>query len=209
MKAILVGSSGLIGGELLKLLEADSDFTEVIALIRKKSQNSNAKIKETIVDFEAIPTSIFQGIDVVFCCLGTTIGKAGSKEAFEKVDYQYPLEIAKIAFENGVKKYEIVTALGSSAQSSIYYNQVKGRVEEALAAIGFESLGIFRPSMLLGDRQEFRLGEKIGKAFMQAFAFLIPDTYKAIHASKVAEAMIDFAKTSNNGCNIIESKAML
>lgn len=209
MKAIVVGSTGLIGSELLKLLEKDQSFTKITALVRKKTNLVSTKVLEVEVDFGSLPAALFEKQEVVFCCLGTTIKKAGSKEAFRKVDYEYPLLTAKIAKEKGVEQFAIVTAMGSNPQSKIFYNNVKGDIENALKNINFDSLGIFRPSMLLGERSEVRTGERIGQAVMKLFSWAIPKNYKAIQAKSVAIAMVNFAKRKQKGNIIIENGQML
>jgi uncharacterized protein YbjT (DUF2867 family) len=209
MEAIVVGSTGLIGSELLKLLENDQSFSKVTALVRKKTTAFTTKVNEVMVDFGSLPVDLFENQDVVFCCLGTTIKKAGSKEAFRKVDFEYPLLTAKIAKEKGVEKFAIVTAMGANGQSRIFYNNVKGDTENALKNINFKSLGIFRPSMLLGDRAEARTGERIGQTIMKLFSWAIPKNYKAIQAKSVAVAMVNFAKEKQKGNSIILSGEML
>jgi len=209
MEAIVVGSTGLIGSELLKLLVKDQSFTKITALVRKKTASIGTKVIEVEVDFGSLPADLFEKQDVVFCCLGTTIKKAGSKEAFRKVDYEYPLLTAKIAKEKGVEQFAIVTAMGANPQSKIFYNNVKGDIENALKNINFESLGIFRPSMLLGDRGEVRTGERIGQAVMKLFSWAIPKNYKAIQGMSVAMAMVNFAKKNQKGNFIIENGEML
>jgi uncharacterized protein YbjT (DUF2867 family) len=205
MNALVVGSTGLVGTELVKLLDTDHKLNKVIALVRKKSGIDFRKVEEVVVDFENLPSQCFGEIDIVFCCLGTTIKKAGSKDVFIRVDYEYPLSTAKIAKASGVKRFAIVTAMGADSKSSIFYNKVKGNVENALSELNFEALGIFRPSMLLGDRNESRLGERIGQVVMQTLGFLIPRNYKAIHGQKVATAMVKFAKDESLKSKIIIS----
>jgi uncharacterized protein YbjT (DUF2867 family) len=210
MHALVVGSTGLVGSELVKLLENDSAFSKITALVRKKTNHQYSKVEEVVVNFENLPQESFENKDVVFCCLGTTIKTAGSKEAFRMVDYEYPFLTAKIAKQKEIKKFAIVTAMGASAKSSIFYNQVKGEIEEALENLGFESLGIFRPSMLLGNRSEVRMGETIGKYVMNLFGWAIPKNYKAIEAKSVAKAMLEFAKEgSTKGNRIVLSGEML
>lgn len=194
MKAVIVGSTGLVGKSLLEQLNSDAAFTQVIALVRKKTNHGFEKVKEIEVDFENLPSSTFVDAAIVFCCLGTTIKKAGSQEAFRKVDFEYPFNTAKIAKSQGVESFAIVTAMGSDASSSIFYNRVKGEIEKALNDLKFERLGVFRPSMLLGDRTETRIGERVGQVVINLFGFLIPKNYKAIDAQKVASAMVKFAK---------------
>ena len=121
------------------------------------------------------------------------MAKAGSKENFNQVDFYYPLLVAKTSFAQGARQFLIVSALGADKESSIYYNRVKGQVEEAVSQIGFESLHIFRPSLLLGSRIEKRRGEDAAKFIYKAFGFLIPKKYKAIDSAKVARSMLRFA----------------
>jgi len=129
-------------------------------------------------------------VDDVFCCLGTTIKKAKSKEAFRAVDLEAPLLLAKISKELGAQKFILVSSLGANKNSSIFYNQVKGEVEEAIKQIGFGSFHILRPSLLLGPRQEERTGEDAAKFFYKVFGFLVPKKYQAIESIKVARAML-------------------
>ncbi len=209
MKAVIVGSTGLVGSGLLELLDADKDFTEILAVVRKKKGNRSRKVEEIEVDFNNLPEDVFVNTQIVFCCLGTTIKKAGGQEAFRKVDFEYPLETAKLAKAKGVKSFAIVTAMGSDASSSIFYNRVKGEIENALTDLKFDRLGIFRPSMLLGERTETRLGERIGQIVMNFLSFLIPKNYKAIDGQKVAVAMLQFAqKTDKTGKQIVLSGEM-
>lgn len=209
MKAVIVGSTGLVGGYLLEQLDVDKAFTEILSLVRKKTGKPYNKVKEVEVNFDNLTEEVFENSKIVFCSLGTTIKKAGSQDAFRKVDFEYPLETAKMAKDKGVNTFAIVTAMGSDASSSIFYNRVKGEIENALTDLKFDRLGIFRPSMLLGARTETRIGERIGQIVMNFFGFLIPKNYKAIHGHKVATAMIQFAKQTNtSGKKVILSGEM-
>ena len=134
--------------------------------------------------------------DELYCCLGTTIKKAGSKENFRKVDYDMPLQMAKAAFKNGIKSYLLVSSVGANAESSNFYLRTKGEVEHAVKEVGFEKLIILQPSFLLGKRNEFRLGEKIGKIifrFFELFLFGKLKKYQAVQAENVAKTMIYLA----------------
>jgi uncharacterized protein YbjT (DUF2867 family) len=131
--------------------------------------------------------------------------QAGSKEAFRKVDFEYPLEIATLTKSKGAQKYLLVSALGANKNSSIYYNQIKGEVEEAISRIEFPTLHIFRPSLLLGPRMEHRSGEDAAKVFYKIFNFLIPVKYKAIDSIKVVRSMMHFAKQDEIGMHFHES----
>ena len=134
--------------------------------------------------------------------------QAGSKAAFYKVDFTYPFAIAKAALENGAKQYLIVTAMGADEKSIIYYNRVKGEIEKAISDLHYPTLLIFRPSMLLGEREEPRMGEKIGKILMKAINFIIPKRYKAIESEKVANAMLILAQKGIKNKDIFESDTL-
>jgi uncharacterized protein YbjT (DUF2867 family) len=205
--ALIAGSSGLTGSLLTDQLLAGNLYERVIVLVRKKSGKEHPLLTEIIFDFDQPQASMVKA-DHVYCCLGTTIKKAGSRESFYKVDFTYPFELAKMAKDNGTEYFAIVTAMGANARSSIFYNRVKGDIETALKGLSFEKLGIFRPSMLLGDRKENRAGESFGQKVMLWLDFLIPKKYKAIQASRVAEAMIKAGQDSFKGVRIIESDEM-
>lgn len=199
MKAIVIGASGLVGGHLLSQLINDSAFSKITIFVRRLLPINNPKLIQTVFDFNTYSTSLNLECDVIFCCLGTTIKKAGSKEAFRKVDYDAPLFFAKEAKKSNVTCFCLVSSMGADSNSSIFYSKVKGELEDEIAKLSFQSSGMFRPSLLLGERSEFRIGENLGKYLMLAFDFIIPAKYKAIEASKVAKSMIDFAKSSQNG----------
>ena len=196
--ALLLGATGLVGGELLTLLLADPEYWQVTVLVRRNLPRSHPKLVQRVVDFKDLPKAAdAYRVDDVFCCLGTTIKKAGSQEAFRVVDYTYPLESAKLAARQGAGQYLLITALGADAKSSVFYNRVKGEVEEAIGKLPLKSLHIFRPSLLLGDRQESRTGEKIAVAVMKPLGFLLAGPlkkYRGIQARTVAQAMLRTAK---------------
>ena len=202
-KALVIGASGLIGTQLIQLLLADGGYT-VIALVRKKLPVEHEQLNQIQFDFDDAKMSIPQ-VDEVFCCLGTTIKVAGSKAQFYKVDFEYVLNITKAAFKNGAKKMAIVSSMGADKNSTIFYNRTKGEIEAAVTKIGYQSLFIFRPSILLGKRDEFRLGEMTGRVVMTFFAFAIPNKYKPIEASTVAAAMILKMNSDNIGLQIVAS----
>lgn len=207
--ALLAGSTGLIGKQLLQLLLDDPAYTEVKALSRKPIGVEHPKLRNIVLDLNKLDEHFDQlKADDVFCCLGTTIKQAGSKEAFRKVDHDYPLELAKLSKNQGATQYLIITALGSNKRSGIFYNQVKGQVEEAIDQVGFQSYHIFRPSLLLGERAEKRAGEGAATVVYKALGFLIPLKYKAIDSAKVARAMLHMAKQNSRGKFIHESKEL-
>jgi len=206
---LLVGASGLVGRELLDLLLADALYDKVVVLTRKPLLIDNAKYENHVIDFDRL-TEYYKNIvaDDIFCCLGTTMRVAGSKEAFKKVDYTYPLEIAKLAKAAGAEQYLLVSALGANENSSIFYNKVKGEVERAIEALGYPSFKVFRPSLLLGNRSEQRNGEDAAKIFYKIFGLIIPAKYKAIEARRVAQAMLAAATLKKSGMIVYESDAM-
>ncbi|MCI0696437.1 oxidoreductase [candidate division KSB1 bacterium] len=207
--ALLLGASGLVGGHCLKRLLDDTAYDKVTALVRKPLALHHAKLEQQVVDFSRLQNyaPLVKAHDV-FCCLGTTIKKAGSQAAFRQVDFTYPFETAKIAAANGAEQFLIVTSLGANPASRIFYNRVKGEVEAAIAPLAFRAVHIFRPSLLLGERQEFRLGEKLAERVTKIFSFLFVGPlrkYRPIKASVVAAAMIAVAKRNLAGNNIFES----
>ena len=204
--ALLAGSTGLIGKQLLQLLLQDEAYSLVKAITRKPLEFNHPKLENIVLNFDDI-TSAGDKLkaDDIFCCLGTTMKQAGSKAAFEKVDYLYPLEIALLAKNQGASQYLLISALGADPVSSIYYNQIKGRTEASINVVGFESVHIFRPSLLLGDRAEARTGEDAAKLVYKIFGFLIPLKYQSIDSGRVARAMLYFAKESKPGKFIHES----
>jgi uncharacterized protein YbjT (DUF2867 family) len=207
--ALLVGSTGLIGNQLLELLLADNHYNTVIAISRIPLPFINPKLKVIIADFKSIEThKEALKADDVFCCLGTTIKKAKTKEAFKEIDFDYPLRIAKLTKEMGAKQYLLVSALGADKSSRVFYNKVKGETEEAIKLVGFESFHIFRPSLLLGPRIEVREGEKSMQKVFTAIDFLIPKKYKAIESIAVARAMLIIAKGGRIGNFIYESNEL-
>jgi len=193
---LLLGGTGLIGTEVLKSLLFYPQIQKTIVWARNGNADTNGRPIEvqsvTWESFSSGEVKFPKEIDAVICCLGTTIKKAGSQEKFKEVDYEYPLLAAKKAKEAGVKAFLIVTAMGSEANSLVFYNRVKGEIERDLSALGFPFLGIFRPSLLIGDRKEVRMGEKIGEfvgAFLP-FTLLGLKKYKPIHADFVARSML-------------------
>lgn len=211
--ALLFGASGLVGSQLLQYLLQDKGYQRIDIVVRKPLTISHPKLQQHVIEFNQLARhrELF-AVDHVFCCLGTTIKKAKSKEAFIQVDKTYPLEIAKLAKESGVQQFHVITAMGSDAASSIFYNRVKGELEKELRKINFPSLLIYRPSLLLGNRSEFRLGEKIGSIVFQAFSFVMIGPlarYKAIDADIVAKGMLlsaHQAEPSGVGVMVLESE---
>lgn len=206
MTALLLGASGLTGGYCLQLLLSDPQFDKVIAPLRKTIPISHPKLQQIILNFDKI--NDFQDnlkADIVYCCLGTTIKKVGTKEKFKQIDYEYPLQFAKIAYSQGAHTYVLVSALGAATNSLFFYSRVKGELEKDLKSIGYPTLIILQPSLLLGDRQEKRTGEDLAKFFTNVTDFLTPKKYKAIHAQQVASAMVKLSLQNLKGLIVKEN----
>lgn len=201
--ALVVGATGLVGGHCLRRLAADPFYSRVVVLARRPlAETFPARVETHVVDFvrlEALPPQV--RADHVFCALGTTIKRAGSPEAFRKVDLEYPLSVARLTLQRGAEHFLVVSSLGAHAKSRMLYNRVKGEMEEQLLTMPFRCITIFRPSLLLGHRAEFRFGEEVAKRF----GFLMPPSYKPIDAGRVAAAMVAAAHESRPGTRIIES----
>lgn len=201
--ALIVGATGLIGGHVLRLLLQDAAYDAVKVLVRKQISTQHPKLQQHVVNFDKLQESAsLLKADDVFCCLGTTIKTAGSQEAFRKVDHDYPVATAQLAQQQGAEKFLIVTAMGANKSSSIFYNRVKGEVEEAIKKIPFQAIHIFQPSLLLGERNEHRAGEKIGAVIFKLTnpLFIGPlKKYKAIQGSAVAGAMVKCARRDAAG----------
>ncbi len=211
---VLLGGSGLVGSHLLQLLLADPSYREVRVFTRRPLGLAPAsKLREIAVDFDDPATfRDHVAVDDVFCCLGTTLKKAGSQAAFRKVDFEAPVAIARASRQAGATRYLIVTAVGADPRSSIFYNRVKGETEAALREIAFpRGLVIFRPSMLLGERAESRPAERFGAVLMKATRPLFAGglaRYRAIDASDVARAMHAAAARDGSSTTVYEGKEL-
>lgn len=201
---MIAGSTGLVGKQLMyKLLEC-REYQKIIALVRTPLPIKHPKLLQLTVDYEKLEQykDQMQGDDY-FCCLGTTMKKAGSKEAFYKVDYTYSLQFAKIASENSASKFLLISAIGADSSSSVYYSKVKGELEAAIKKLKIPEIHIFHPSILVGNRLEFRFGELIGIAMAKIISPLLIGKlkkYKPMEVTKLAGAMLKVAlqKESSN-----------
>ena len=202
MTATLIGATGLIGNYLLEELLKDDFYHTVRILIRRPLEFNHPKLEKKLVDFTD-PESFrlaLEGSDVVFCAIGTTQKKVnGDKAAYRKVDYDIPVNAARFCKITGCEKFILVSSVGANSKSNNFYLKLKGEVEDTVKAVGIKSLHIMQPSMLLGDRKEFRLGEKIGTPVMKAISFLLPSRYKPVHGKDVASAMLSVSKSSLEG----------
>lgn len=207
--ALIIGATGMVGKACLYTLLENDEYSRVVALSRKNIPVKHPKLHQVLVDFDNLEQYKQEIIaDDVFCCLGTTIKDAGSQANFRKVDYEYPLHVAKLSLQNGASQFLLVSAMGADKNATIFYNKVKGETEQAIAALGYPTFKVFQPSLLLGNRSNTRLGESIGKAVMRLFDFLFIigplKNYRAIPATTVAKAMVYAALVGAKG-NLVYS----
>lgn len=207
--ALVIGSTGLIGSQLLNLLLDSNDYLKVITFAKRDTGIKHKKLTQHLIDFDKPETYKHLVIgDDFFCSIGTTIKKAGNKEAFRKVDFEYPRQFATIALYNKVNQYLIVSSLGADANSGNFYLKTKGEIQNFLKDCNFKSAVVVQPSLLLGNRAEFRFGEIVGAFFMKSLSFLFLGNlkkYKPIEAKTVAKALLKIAQTNNIGFKIYES----
>lgn len=210
--ALIAGSSGLVGGYLLNLLLESENYHQVISLVRKPTGKSHEKLKELCIDFENLEKEIKDlNADDVFICLGTTIKKAKTQENFKKVDLDYPIIIAKTLKQNGAKQLSVVSALGANADSKIFYNKIKGEMEDAMESLSYQNTFIMQPSLLMGARNEFRFGEMVGQKLMCIIDPLMVGPvkkYRSINAFDVASAMLALSNSSLTGLHKVESESI-
>ena len=205
----LAGASGLVGREILQGLVADPSVSAIHVLARRRMDASAPKVSVHVVDFRAL--GALPAIDEVYLALGTTIKVAGSQEAFRAVDFEANLAVARAAIAAGARRAGVVSAMGASMKSGLFYSRVKGELEEALRAMPFEGVVIARPSMLAGDRarlgQPVRRGEGIALAVTRLLGPLIPKNYRSVAAHDVARALLSRVPSAQ-GSEVVLSGAM-
>lgn len=203
--AVVIGATGLVGSHTVKQLLSDDTFGKVRVLVRKPLELIHPRLEQQVVDFnnyDDYKTKLGTG-NCIFCCIGTTMAKVkGDKAEYRKIDFDIPVNAARFGREAGFEQYLLVSAMGADAQSRIFYSRLKGEVEEVIGTFQFKGYHIFRPSFLLGKRNEQRIGEAIGKALSKLFVFLIPSKYKPIEAETVAKAMVKAAKNQKSGYHL-------
>ncbi|MEE4111793.1 MAG: oxidoreductase [Desulfobacteraceae bacterium] len=208
---LLVGATGLVGSHILSRLLENETWGRVIALTRSAIPDADAlsTLDNRIVDFGRPDEWQDQvAADQTICALGTTIKKAGSREAFRRVDFEYPLMIAQAALNAGCRHFLLVSAMGADANSPVFYNRIKGELEAAVLGLGFTGVSIFRPSLLLGDRREFRPAEAVGQVLSRWLGFAIPKRYRPVHARTLAAAVVRVAATDVSGNRVLTSEAI-
>lgn len=204
--ALVAGATGLVGGELVRQLAERPSYARVAILLRRPPETPlPGRVEPVLVDYEQLDRSAaWFAVDDVFCALGTTIRQAGSQAAFRRVDHDYVVAVARLARERGARHFLLVSTVFADAASRAFYNRVKGEVEEAVRALGYPSLTIARPSLLLGNRPELRLGEELVKPL----GWFFPRAYRPIHARHVAAALIGAAERGAPGEHVLQSADM-
>lgn len=215
-RVLLAGATGLVGRALLHQLLADPMVGEVRALTRRALSRSellgrgghppgDERLQVCEIDFERLDrhTELFE-VDWVCCAMGTTLRKAGSRAAFRQVDFDYPFQMAQLARAHGARQLLLVSAMGADADSRVFYNRVKGELKEALSELDYESVCVAQPSLLAGERGEFRLAERLGLAL----GFLMPERFKPVQAAQVAAGLLAVARDERPGWHVL-SNALL
>ncbi|HEX5726523.1 MAG TPA: NAD(P)H-binding protein [Longimicrobiaceae bacterium] len=209
MRALLLGATGLVGRHCLDLLLADDAFPSVAVLGRRRVERASPKLEQRVVDFDRLDEHADAfAAEAVFCCLGTTLRAAGSREAFRRVDHDYPVRAAQLAAAGGARQFLLVTALGADPGSSVFYNRVKGETEAAVRALPLPGVAILRPSLLLGEREGRRPAEALAQKAAPLLNPLLVGPlrkYRALPGAAVARALVRLAREGVEGVRIVES----
>lgn len=205
---LVAGSTGLVGGECVRQLAIEPGIAAIRALVRRQPPAGTfpAGVEIVVADFDRIEDRADRfAVDHLFCALGTTIRKAGSRPAFRRVDYDYPLGVARLALERGATHFLLVSSMGADPASRFFYSRTKGEVERAINGLGYRAVTIVRPSFLLGDRTESRPMETLGRWLGR----LAPASYRSVHASTVAAALIAASREDRPGARVIDNRDLL
>lgn len=204
--AFIAGASGAVGTQLLERLLAHPDYHQVTVLARKPIAHQHSKLRVHVGNFDELESyAHLLRVDDVFCCLGTTLKRAGSKAAFERVDHQYIVKLAQLAAHANARQFLLVSAIGADAGSTFFYNRVKGRTEQAVRQLDFDAVHIFQPSLLMGPRSDSRPGEGAAKLAMPLFNSLLHGRlrkYRGVHVSEVARCMLEAATADTKGVQV-------
>jgi len=201
---LLLGATGLVGGECLRLLQAHDGFARIVVLTRRSLDHAllGPKVEHHVVNFEHLTSASKRfAVDQIICALGTTMKQAGSRRAFRTVDLLYPLTAAHLGVEKHVSHFLVVSAIGANPRSVIFYNRIKGELEKGLGSLPYRSLTIVRPSILVGKRDQARRGERIAAGI----SFLAPPRIRPIQATDVAAAIVHQAWLDEPGTRVLES----
>ena len=206
MKVMLVGATGLVGGQVLQQLLDDPRCDAVVAPTRRPLALSAPALHNPLADFDRLPVdAAWWAVDAVVCALGSTIKQAGSRAAFARVDHDYPLQVATLAQAHGAQAFVLNSAMGADAASPIFYNQVKGRLEQDLRGLSYPSLTLVRPGLIGGERSERRTGEHMASMLLGALGPVLPRAWRINPAVTIAAAMVGAALAPRPGVHVIGS----
>ena len=203
MKLILIGATGLVGREVLRLALSDTRVTAIVAPVRKPLP-AHPKLHAPFVDFDRLPAdALWWQADAVICTLGTTMKVAGTRQAFRRVDHDYPLAAARLALAAGTRTYALNSAAGANAASRFFYNRVKGDLERDLEALGFASLTHVRPGLIGGEREEARAGEGAALRVLRVLGPVLPRRWRINPAPRIASALLEAALAGTPGVHVV------
>ncbi|WP_035818263.1 NAD-dependent dehydratase [Janthinobacterium sp. RA13] len=209
MKLILIGATGLVGREVLRLALADARVTAIVAPVRKPLP-AHPKLDAPLVDFDRLPADApWWQADAVICTLGTTMKVAGTRQAFWRVDHDYPLAAARLALAAGTRTYALNSAAGANATSRFFYNRVKGELERDLEALGFGSLTHVRPGLIGGERDVARAGEGAALRLLRVLGPVLPRRWRINPAPRIASALLAAALASAPGVHVVSPEQLV
>lgn len=192
--ALVIGATGLVGSTLVNKLLINRDYEKVVVLVRRKLSFTHQKLEEYVIDFENLDEQYPNvEVDDVYCCIGTTIKKAKTQEKMYQIDVEYPLTVAKLAQDKGLKHFILVSSMGANANSKFFYMRMKGELEEKLKELSLPKLSIFQPSFLVGNRKESRINEQVFVGLYNGISKVVPKSIKnklGIEVYKLADAMM-------------------
>jgi uncharacterized protein YbjT (DUF2867 family) len=210
MQTILhAGATGLVGQLVLQRLLADVRVARVVTPTRRSLGVAHPRLFAPVVDFDALPEDApWWRVDAVVCTLGTTLARAGSREAFRHVDFDYPLAVARLAHAHGAKTFALNSAMGADPRSRVFYSRVKGELEQALSQVGFDALALVRPGLIDGERTERRTGEALALAASRALRPVLPRAWRPSRAARIADALVEAALAPRAGVTTVEAAAL-
>ncbi|HDS1579378.1 TPA: NAD-dependent dehydratase [Stenotrophomonas maltophilia] len=210
MRVMLLGATGLVGGLALSTLLGDPRCTALVAPTRRPLAATHGKLQNPVLAFDALPaTPEWARVDAVICALGSTLAQAGSREAFHRIDHDYPLAFARVAQAQGARAYVLNSAAGANTKSSIFYSRVKGELERDLRALGFASLTLVRPGLIGGQRNEVRRGERLALNVLGALGPVLPRAWRINPATVIAAALVEAALAPQPGEHVVASSALV
>ncbi|WMJ70802.1 NAD-dependent epimerase/dehydratase family protein [Stenotrophomonas sp. 24(2023)] len=210
MRVMLLGASGLVGSRVLPRLLSDRRCSGVVAPARRPLRARDARLENPVLDFGALPTAPdWARVDAVICALGTTRAQAGSREAFARVDHDYPLAFARLAQGQGAGVFVLNSAVGANARSPFFYNRVKGALEDDLRGLGFAALTLVRPGVIGGERSQRRPAEQLAQRVLGLFGPVLPRGWRLNPADVIAAALVEAALDPQPGQTVVPARDLV